>query len=118
MAYLFIALTIGFTVLGQYYQKLLADRLQLEFAPAGPGDYLGLLLDRELLAAGACLGLAMAFWLLALQGLEVSKAYPMLAVNYVIMMMLARWRFAEVISLTRWAGMLIILGGIALITGS
>ena len=118
MAYLWVALTIALTVLGQFYQKLLADHLRAHFAPSGPADYLALLLDRHLLAAFLSLGLAMLFWLMALQELEVSKAYPLLAVNYVAMMALARWRFGEAIPPARWLGVLAILGGIALISGS
>ena len=79
MAYAFVVLTIVFTVLGQYFQKLAADELLVDFTPTRALDYLGLMLDRHMLGAMASLGLAMLCWLLALQWLDVSKAYPLLA---------------------------------------
>ena len=118
MAYGFVALTIVFTVLGQYFQKLAADELLADFTPTRALDYLGLMLDRHMLGAMASLALAMACWLLALQWLDVSKAYPLLAVNYVAMMALARWRFGEAISLSAWLGVACILAGISLVAGS
>ena len=117
IAYVLVALTIAFTVLGQYYQKLAADQVLLQQAPASLSDYLRLLLDRRVLSALFCLGVAMLFWLLALQRLPVSLAYPLLAVNYVAMMVLARWRFHEPIPSVRWLGVLSILAGIVMITG-
>ena len=118
IAYLLVAATIIFTVLGQYFQKLAADQLLLTTAPGRASGYLPLLFDPRLLAAVSCLGVAMLFWLLALQRLDVSLAYPLLAVNYVAMMLLARWRFHEVIPPVRWFGVLSILAGIAMITGA
>lgn len=112
--WLLVALTIAFTVLGQYYQKLAADHWA---STGGQGGYLALLGERSVLAAVLCLGLAMGFWLLALQRLPVSVAYPVLASNYVAMLLLARWRFDEAVPAVRWLGVLCILGGIALITG-
>lgn len=116
-AYFFIALTIAFTVLGQYFQKRIAQQWSLGNAGSGEGRGWQLLLDRRVVAAVLCLGIAMLFWLLALQRLDVSVAYPLLAVNYVAMLLLARWRFHEHVPLVRWLGVLCIFAGIALITG-
>jgi len=118
MAYVLVALTILFTVLGQYFQKLAADELLVDFMPTRALDYLGLLVDHRMLGALSSLALALLFWLLALQGLEVSKAYPLLAVNYLAMMALARWRFGETISRSAWCGVGVILVGIVLVAGS
>lgn len=117
IAYLLVALTIAFTVLGQHFQKLAADHLQTRLTGATLADYLRCLLDRRVLSALLSLGIAMLFWLLTLQRLDVSVAYPLLAVNYVAMMLLARWRFRESIPSVRWLGVLSILAGIVLVTG-
>lgn len=116
-AYGFIFLTIVFTVLGQYYQKRIAQQWSLHAANFREGVSWQLLLDSRILAAVLCLGIAMLFWLLALQRLDVSVAYPLLAVNYVVMLLLARWRFHEHIPLGRWLGVLCIFAGIALLAG-
>lgn len=118
LAYTWVALTILFTVLGQYYQKLAADELLASASARSPVDYLALLLDRRVVAALLCLGVAMLFWLLALQRLDVSVAYPLLAVNYIAMMLLARWRFHEVVPSIRWLGVLSILAGVVMMTGA
>ena len=117
IAYVLVGFTIVFTVLGQYYQKLAADQVLVELAPTSLSGYLRCLVDRRVLSALFCLGVAMLFWLLALQRLPVSVAYPLLAANYVAMMMLARWRFRESIPSLRWLGVLSILAGIVMITG-
>ncbi len=116
-AYGFIFLTIVFTVLGQYYQKRIAQQWSLRDANTCDGVSRQLMPDTRLLAAVLCLGVAMLFWLLALQRLDVSVAYPLLAVNYVFMLLLARWRFHEHVPLVRWLGVLCIFAGIALVTG-
>jgi undecaprenyl phosphate-alpha-L-ara4N flippase subunit ArnE len=118
MAYLFVALTVVFTVLGQYFQKLLADERLSVFAPQQWTDYLALLLDRYLWGTLASLGLAMLFWLMALRDLEVSLAYPLLAINYVAMMVLATRHFGETIPPVRWLGVLAIIVGIVLMGSS
>ncbi len=116
--YFFVAMTIAFTVAGQYFQKRIAQ--QLSGQPINPGGSAGWrwLVDTRLLAAVMCLGIAMLFWLLALQRMEVSVAYPLLAANYIAMLVLARWRFHERVPPVRWLGVLVIIAGIALITGT
>lgn len=117
IAWISVALTVLFTVLGQYYQKLAADHWSGAVTAEGGAAYRALLRERTVLAAIVCLALAMACWLLALQRLPVSVAYPVLAVNYVVMLLLARWRFREAIPAVRWLGVFCILAGIVLITG-
>lgn len=61
------------------------------------------------------LGLGMLVWLLVLQHVEVSIAYPMLSLNFIFITLAARWIWKERISAHHWLGvMLIILGIIAL----
>lgn len=117
-AYFFVVMTIIFTVAGQYFQKRIAQQLSQGRTNARANVGWHWLLDSRVLAAVLCLGIAMLFWLLALQGLEVSVAYPLLAANYVAMLVLARWRFQEHVPPVRWLGVLVIIAGIALLTGA
>ena len=59
-------------------------------------------------------------WIVALSRVDVSVAYPMLSVGYVVNALLAMWLFGEVVSLQRWLGIGIILVGVTLVarTGS
>lgn len=117
LAYLFVGLTIAFTVLGQYFQKLAAQGLPDQPRIASLPERLRYLLNRRVLSAVVCLGIAMLFWLLALQRLDVSLAYPLLGLNYVAMMLLARWRFGEFMPPVRVLGVLSILAGVVMMAG-
>jgi len=57
-------------------------------------------------------------WLLVLSRVEVSFAYPLLSVGYIVNAVAAYYLFQENISLTRIAGILIIVAGVYLITRS
>ncbi len=116
--YFFVAMTIAFTVAGQYFQKRMAQQLSRERIEISAITGWQSLVDTRLLAAASCLAIAMLFWLLALKRLDVSVAYPLLAANYIAMLMLARWRFNEQVPPVRWLGVLVIIAGIALIAGA
>lgn len=62
--------------------------------------------------------LSVAVWLLVLSRVEVSFAYPMLSVGYVVNAMAAYYLFGENLSLTRISGILVIVAGVYLITRS
>jgi drug/metabolite transporter (DMT)-like permease len=49
---------------------------------------------------------------------SVSIAYPMLSLGYVVNALAAWWLFGEVLGPTRWAGMMLILGGVFLMSRS
>jgi len=61
-----------------------------------------------------CLGLSMLLWLLVLQRLPLSQAYPMLSLNYVWIALAARFIFNEQISAKSWLGIAIITSGVLL----
>jgi undecaprenyl phosphate-alpha-L-ara4N flippase subunit ArnE len=61
------------------------------------------------------LALSMVFWVYVLAYMDVGKAYPMLSVNYVIMLVLSRVIFNEAIPVNRVMGMLLIVGGVVLV---
>lgn len=70
-----------------------------------------------LLAGIICYGLSMLAWLLALMRFEVSYAYPMLGLSYVLVYLGAGlWpRIGEPFSLDRSLAILLILLGVALV---
>lgn len=59
---------------------------------------------------------ASIFWLAVLSRVELSFAYPMLAFGYVVVALLSRVLFNDVISPTRWAGIIIICFGVILVS--
>jgi multidrug transporter EmrE-like cation transporter len=58
-----------------------------------------------------CYGVSLVVWIMALSRVEVSVAYPMLSVAYVVNALAAWYFFGEAVSLTRLTGIGIILIG-------
>jgi multidrug transporter EmrE-like cation transporter len=71
-----------------------------------------------ILAGMVCYGISVVIWILALARVEVSVAYPMLSVGYVVNAVAAWWLFGENISLMRVTGMLVIITGVWLVARS
>ncbi|MHB8347470.1 MAG: EamA family transporter [Acidiferrobacterales bacterium] len=57
-------------------------------------------------------------WILVLSRVQVSFAYPMLSIGYIVTAVAAYYLFNEQLSLTRVAGIVVIIGGVYLITRS
>jgi undecaprenyl phosphate-alpha-L-ara4N flippase subunit ArnE len=66
------------------------------------------------LALGA-LGSGLLVWLLVLQRLEVSIAYPMLSLNFVLITLVARFVFHETVDRRHWLGVTLVMGGVVLL---
>ena len=66
----------------------------------------------------ACYVVSVVVWVMALSRVEVSIAYPMLSVGYVINALLAMWLFGEAVSVQRWIGIAVILVGVTLVARS
>ena len=71
-----------------------------------------------ILAGLACYGVSVGVWIIGLSRVEVSLAYPLLSLGYVVNAVLAWWLFGEVLSATRWGGIVLILAGVWLISRS
>jgi len=64
----------------------------------------------------ACYIISVAVWLLVLSRVEVSYAYPLLSIGYIVTAFAGWHFFNESISLTRWAGIIVICLGVWIIT--
>lgn len=62
--------------------------------------------------------ISVVLWIMVLSRVDVSMAYPMLSLGYVMNAIAAYYLFGENLSLTRIAGILVILGGVYLIARS
>jgi multidrug transporter EmrE-like cation transporter len=70
------------------------------------------------LAGLACYVVSVGVWLLVLSRVEVSFAYPLLSVGYIVNAVAGYYLFQENLSLTRITGILIICVGVYFITRS
>lgn len=71
-----------------------------------------------IIAGLGCYALSVVVWILALARVEVSVAYPMLSLGYVVNALAAWWLFNESLSGARMAGIGIILVGVWLVARS
>jgi drug/metabolite transporter (DMT)-like permease len=67
---------------------------------------------------GLCFVLATGLWLLGLQKLELSYAYPLVAFGYVLVNILSAFFFHESVTRNRWIAVAVIGVGVMLIAGS
>ena len=71
-----------------------------------------------ILAGLACYLISVVVWLLVLSRVEVSFAYPLLSIGYIVTAFAGNLWFAEAINLSRWSGIAVICLGVWLITRS
>jgi drug/metabolite transporter (DMT)-like permease len=114
--YVYLLLSIVLLTVGQIAQKLAATKT----LSAGINrDALRQLVScREFCWAVLSLGFGMVLWLIALSTMEVSKAYPMLSLSYVLTVLSARLVLGEHVSGVRWAGVLLISVGAAVVSAA
>lgn len=113
-----IALSVSAGVLGQITIKLgVGDN---GFASTGEGGLLALglqILTSPLILGGLLLyGIGAISWISVLGRMNLSHAYPFLALNFVLIAILSRLFLNEPIPMVRWVGMLVICVGIILVS--
>lgn len=112
MAYIYVAITLALTAISQLLQKAVALRHRAQSQHSALAFY-----GREPLFWLAMLGLGagMITWLVALAQLEVSKAYALLSINYLLVPILATRLFAERLPPRGWLGAAALCIGVILI---
>jgi undecaprenyl phosphate-alpha-L-ara4N flippase subunit ArnE len=98
------------TCMGQIAQKMTVERWGHTFPGVGPA-----LRSGWLWLALTCLGAGLLLWLLVLQRLDVGLAYPMLALNFVLITLTGRYLFKESVDRRHWFGVALILVGVVLL---
>ena len=119
MKWVFLAVTVGATTIGEVLQAL-GMRLHGEihdFRPGALGSALALVARNRFIIASI---VAMAISFFATLGLftksELSFAVPATAVTYVLETILARYLLKEHVSRARWAGACLVISGVVLVS--
>jgi multidrug transporter EmrE-like cation transporter len=113
--FLLIAITLG--AFGQISLK----HGMKQFGPLGqPGAGLVSNLLRAVFTPYVLLGLSLyaissGFWLVVLSSWQLSYAYPMIATNYLLVVLLSRVFFKEQVMPLQWAGILLMVTGLVLV---
>lgn len=116
MSYLFVALTILLTVYGQLVLKW-----QASLAPPSPagGGALAMYVVQMFLRPWVLSGLAAAFlasacWIVAVSRFPLSKIYPFMALNFVLVGFLAVPMFGESLNMSKVLGLILVIAGLVL----
>ena len=107
--------TICCTSAAQVFQKRAA--MDLVSRQSQPQQKIAGLLSADVLISILLLGCGLLLWLIVLSKVQVSIAYPLLSINYVIVLLCAKWLFNETIPTHRWIGAFSIMAGIWLLVG-
>lgn len=75
-----------------------------------------MLTSPALLLGLACYAGGTFFWIIALSKVDLSYAYPMLSIGYVLVFFLSWWLFGEAVSPIRLLGTIVVCVGVYLIS--
>jgi multidrug transporter EmrE-like cation transporter len=111
--YLYIFLTIAFTVYGQLVLKWrIASYGPLPQAWVPKGKFLiSLLADPAIFSGFVAAFLASLAWMAAMTKFDLSHAYPFMSLNFVVVLILSGWLLSEPASLQKILGIAFIVFG-------
>jgi len=112
---LMLLISIALGAAGQLLFKGAARQLP-PFAELGLLRLILTMFTTPLILAGfCCFFVSSVLWILALRAINLSLAYPLVALSYVIIFIGSYYLFGEPLGLRHWLGALLIVGGIVLI---
>jgi len=111
--YLLIALALSLTTSGQILQKVAAQHAMARDEQRH--FLLRILQVPQTYWAVACLVAGTITWLIVLYHMDVSKATPFLSLGFILVTIVSRLRLHERISLSRWAGVVLVTVGLWLV---
>ncbi|MCC6455140.1 MAG: multidrug resistance protein [Caldilineaceae bacterium] len=114
-----ILLSIITSVAGQTVIKIGVSQPGTEAAATGLLPLLNIIIRSPLVLLGLVLyGIGALAWIAVLSRVNLSVAYPFLALNYVLVIFSSQFLLGEHVPALRWLGALVICGGILLVARS
>ncbi|MHB1334234.1 MAG: SMR family transporter [Sulfuriferula sp.] len=74
--------------------------------------------EPHILGGLTCYVISVVVWIMALSRVDVSIAYPMISIGYVVTALAAWWLFGEALTVERMVGIGVIIIGVFLVTRS
>lgn len=112
--YLFIAGTLLLTAAGQLVIRWRAETHAAARGSLGPFEYLlTMFLDPFVIAALAGAVAASMFWMLAVQRMPISVAYPFMALSFILVPWSASLLLGETVTIGQYAGIGLVMAGVA-----
>lgn len=99
--------------IGEVLLKIGVDRVGA--ITLDPQTLIRALMQWQVIAGFALLFSGSLFWLAVISRTNLSIAYPLLAIGYVLVALFAFFVLKEPMSLTRWVGIAAIMGGVVLV---
>lgn len=119
MTWLSFALVLSGVLLNAAAQLLLKAGTNtvghFEFSLDNLGIAWRLAFEPHIVGGLACYVVSVVVWIMALSRVEVSIAYPMLSIGYVVTAIAAYFLFGEAVTWPRLAGIALIIAGVALV---
>jgi len=118
VSFILIILSISLAVCGQVSLKVGMNKFgQISASHAGEiiRTFFAVLLDQNVFFGLFLYFLAALIWLIVLSRVDLSFAYPMMGLSYVLILLISSISLGETVSLQRWLGALIICVGVILI---
>ncbi len=118
MGYIFIAMTILLTIYGQLilkWQVGIAGPLPIGLLPQ-IWFILTLLLRPWVISALVSAFAASLFWMATMTKFELSRAYPFMALNFVLVTLIAVPLFGESVSMGKVLGIVLVTAGLVLLS--
>ena len=111
-----LLMSISAGVLGQLSLKLGINQAEVSGAAPGLQKLITMIVQSPLILLGLGLyGLGALAWIAVLSRLDLSYAYPFLALNFVLIALVSRFVLGETIPGMRWFGIAIICAGIVVV---
>lgn len=79
------------------------------------GDIFALTHNFHVIGGFGCYGISVLLYFKVLADIDLSVAYPTVSLGYVLVILVSKMFFKEVVSLTRWTAIMIICIGVALV---
>lgn len=114
-----ILISIAASVAGQTVIKLGVSRPENSGAGGGILSLITTILTSPLILAGLLLyGVGALAWIAVLSRMDLSYAYPFLALNFILIVVVSRFFLNEAVPPERWIGVMIICVGIIVVARS
>lgn len=114
-----ILLSVASGVAGQTAIKLGVEQPSAVANDAGLAGLLRTIVTQPLVLLGLMLyGCGALAWIAVLRRMDLSYAYPFLALNFVLITLVSRFVLGETVPLMRWTGIAIICVGILVVARS
>ena len=116
MAILMILIAVLLAVFGQILVKMgLNASGGINFSSGFVWAYVQLFMSPKIIIGTISYTVSIFFWLYALSRVDLSFAYPFLAVSYVLIVLASWLLLGEQVPMLRWAGVLAICFGVLLV---